>query len=130
MGRLLRAMRERGQERVAAEERVLGWLVKRWRLELPNNELPHGMERVVRAHPQFQKWVREYQAHQTLTHPDLALTGRHAKRHTESGVVEVDLLVDELGADPREFVCDECEADVPRGQGVCLPCKEWLTKGE
>jgi hypothetical protein len=130
MGRMLKRMRVAGDSHAAAERKVLDWLVRRWRLELPNGELPEGMDRVVRAHPQFQKWVSEYRQHQTLTHPDLAITGRHAKRHTENGVVEVDLLVDELGADPREFVCDECEADVPRGQGVCLPCRDWLTKGE
>lgn len=129
MGWRLKEMRERGSEYAAAEGKLLEWVRRRWGDELPGGELPDGMERVVRAHPAFQAWVLEYQQHQTITHADLTMLGRHVKRHTEDGVVEVDLLVDELGADPQEFVCRECEAEVSRGQGLCSPCREWLQTG-
>ena len=129
MGKLLKKMRERGTEHAAAEAKLLEWVRRRWRVELPGGELPEGMERVVRAHAPFQAWVREYQQHQTITHADLTLLGRHVKQHSKDGVVEVDLLVDELGADPQEFVCSECEAEVSRGQGLCSPCREWLQTG-
>ena len=109
-----------------AARAVIRILERRWSDRLPNKKLPRALVKVLAKKPHFVVWVEHYARHQALPFPDLTF---HPEIETKPDGSVVDLLFEELGADPLDFICADCGDDISQGQDRCGPCENWRKTG-
>ena len=105
---------------------MIRYLQARWKDKLPEGKIPTAMVKLMAARDEFRRAVDHLMCHGALPFPDLDFHPVVTK--APDGTYR-DLMLEELGFDPAEFICVDCETEIPRGRGRCEPCLHWRRTG-
>lgn len=108
------------ERRRGAEKRVLRALERRWSFRLPGGRFPDGFVRELRHHPRFRRIISDQIRSDAIRLLSLENLG--------AGQLQ-ELMLEELGGDPADFICVDCHREVPKGQDRCRPCAKWRKTG-
>jgi len=109
-------------QRKAAVAYVVRTLERRWRDRLPDGRFPRPMVQVMVRSKRFQEYVELAQVQGVIAFPDRDFVPE-VRRLPDDSIR--DLMMEELGADPAEFICVDCGHEIQRGAKRCAPCAHW-----
>lgn len=106
--------------------RVIRLLERRWRDRLPDGRFPRRALPLMQKRPEFEAMVQRVIRYGALPFPDLDF--HPVVTRAPDGTIR-DLMMDELGFDPADFVCIDCGDEIDRGKQRCDPCSHWRRTG-
>lgn len=123
-----KAQEDRGRAVKAAEQAVIERLERRWKDQLPRGHIPQKLLAKLRRSELFRELVRRKLNSDAIALPDRDYHPRYRKNEQTGEVY--DMLIDELGGDPRLYHCVECSAEISAGERLCSECRDFANQME